>query len=273
VYVDVPGEVREVLVNPYAQVAAGEPILRLANVDLELAISRLEGEREQMAARLTSLHERAILDDNAAQLVAHTQEALAALGEQLQRKRTELQRLTILAPASGTLTPPAPRTAETDDARLLPNWSGHPLEVRNVGARLETGVTVGQIGDPSVTDVVLAIDETEIDFVRTGQIVDIVLDQLPGQRLRTTLATLSAEELAFAPRSLSAKHGGILATRTDAQGREIPLATTYQAGAPLENAGGRIIAGARGQARIYTGTETLGRRVWREACRTLAWDL
>jgi putative peptide zinc metalloprotease protein len=273
VYVDVAGEVREILAASNAPIVAGQPIMRLANLDLEIAISRLEGEREQLAARLASLHDRAILDDNAAQLVAHTEEALVALGEQLDRKRIELRRLTIVAPASGWLTPPAPRTPHTADARVLPSWSGHPLELRNVGARLETGVIVGQIGDPTAAEVVLAIDETEIDFVRPGQTVDIVLEQYPGERLETKLATLSAQELAIAPPSLSTKHGGSLATHTDAAGNQRPLSTTYQASAPLENPTGRIIAGARGQARIYTGTESLGRRAWREACRTLAWEL
>jgi putative peptide zinc metalloprotease protein len=155
----------------------------------------------------------------------------------------------------------------------LANWSGHPLELRNVGAFLASGVVVGEIGDPSALEAVLTIDEASLDFVRVGQAVDVGLDDLPGERLTTTLATLSAEQLDFAPAALSHKSGGELVTRTDARGRERPVATTYQAGAPIVNADGRLVAGARGKARIFAGYETLGTRLLREARRMLVWEM
>ena len=142
-----------------------------------------------------------------------------------------------------------------------------------VAVRLPTGTVVGTIGAPQSLEVTLIIDETEIDFVHVGQQVDIVLDELPGKRLTAQVATLSADELKIAPGNLSQKTGGNLATRTDQDGQERPLRTTYQASAPLDNAKGQIIAGARGTARIAAGQETLGRRLWRETYRTLAWEL
>jgi putative peptide zinc metalloprotease protein len=273
VYVDVEGKVREVLAEPFTPVAAGAPILRLENVDLELALARLEGERSQMATRLEALRERSLVDDEAAQLVAHTEEALAALEEQFARKTAETERLTIVAPAAGVLTPPAPRAAEERTSGRLAVWNGHPLELRNVGAHLETGTVVGHIGDAQALSVMLAIDETEIDFVRAGQRVDVVLDQLPGKRLTSQIATLSTNQLEVAPPALSSKHGGTLDTRTDRAGQERPLHTTYQASAPLVNSAGRIVAGTRGTARISAGSEALGTRLLREVRRTLAWEL
>src|SRR5690606_1969218 len=190
------------------------------------------------------------------------------------RKRQELARLTIVAPADGVLTPPPPRPGhESATTGRLAVWSGHPLEPRNVGAFLDTGVTLGQIADPAALEVVLLIDETEVDYVRPGQRVDVILDALPGQRLTTTLATLSAEELEIVPTSLSNKSGGPLPTRTDPQGYERPLNTTYQASAALENNDSRIVVGARGLARISAGYDTLGARIWRELARTIAWEL
>lgn len=273
VYVDVAGNVREVLAQPFGHVEPGQPILRLENIDLDLALARLEGERAQIATRLEAMRERALVDDDAAQRVADTEEALAALDEQLARKHIERQRLLIVAPAAGILTPPAPRASEERTSGRLAVWNGHPLEVRNVGAHLPTGTVVGTIGVPDALEVTLTIDETEVDFVRVGQQVDIVLDELPGKRLTAQVATLSADELKIASSSLSQKTGGSLETRTDRDGQERPVRTTYQASAPLENPQGQIVAGARGTARIAAGKETLGRRLWREACRTLAWEL
>jgi putative peptide zinc metalloprotease protein len=272
VYVDVPGELREVLAAPYTEVAAGQPIARLANVDLELELARLEGERAQTATRLEALRERSLVDDEAAQLVAHTEEALAGLDEQLAKKQTERERLLIVAPMSGILTPAAPRSEQEAEGRLAV-WHGHPLEVRNVGARLETGAAIGLIGDARELTAVLMIDETEIDFVQPGQHVDLLLDELPGQRIATRIDRVSADELQFAPPALSARHGGALQTKTDPEGRERPVATIYQASAALANDRGLVISGTRGTARIWAGKETLGRRLWREACRTLAWEL
>lgn len=273
VYVDVDGNVREILAAPYSQVEAGQPLLRLENIDLEIALAQLEGERSQMAARLEGLRERSLVDDEAAQLVAHTEEALAALDEQLARKDAERERLTIVAPTSGVLTPPAPRKAEERSTGRLAVWSGHPLELRNVGAHLPLGTVVGQIGDHDVVRATLVIDETDIDAVRVGQSATIVLDELPHTRFTTQIATISTDELKLAPSALSARHGGPLETKTDESGHERPVHTTYQAGATLSNRGDAIIAGARGTAKISAGTETLGRRLWRELARTLAWEL
>lgn len=274
VYVDVAGSVKEILAEPYAPVAAGTPLMRLENVELELSVARLESEAAAAATHLEALRERALVDDQAAELLAHGEEALAAIEEQLARKRQELARLTIVAPADGVLTPPPPRPGhESATTGRLAVWSGHPLELRNVGAFLDTGVTLGQIADPAALEVVLLIDETEVDYVRPGQRVDVILDALPGQRLTTTLATLSAEELEIVPTSLSNKSGGPLPTRTDPHGYERPLNTTYQASAALENNDSRIVVGARGLARISAGYETLGARIWRELARTIAWEL
>jgi putative peptide zinc metalloprotease protein len=273
VYVDVPGSVREILTPPFDSVTAGQPLVRLENIDLELAVARLDAEREQAAIHLESLRERSLVDDQAAELMAAAEESLAAFEEQLARKEADLRRLIIRAPASGVLAPAALRPAEQAERGVLANWSGHPLELRNVGAFLASGVVVGEIGDPSALEAVLTIDEASLDFVRVGQAVDVVLDELPGERLTTTLATLSAEQLDFAPAALSHKSGGELVTRTDARGRERPVATTYQAGAPIVNADGRLVAGARGKARIFAGYETLGTRLLREARRVLVWEM
>lgn len=272
VYVDVAGNVREVLAEPFSNVQLGQPLLRLENIDLELAVARLTAEREQMATRLEALRERAFVDDQAAEFLAHTEESLAALDEQLTRKQADLARLTIVAPAEGVLTPAVSVKPEQSRERLA-NWSGHPLEVRNVGAFLSTGVVVGQIGQPREVVAMLTVDEQDIDFVRTGLTVDVLLDELPGERLRTSLSTISSRELTIAPAALSRKTGGELETRTDKAGQERPAHTTYQASAPLANDAGRLIAGARGRARILVGNETLGQRCYREFCRTLAWDM
>lgn len=273
VYVDIAGNVREVLAEPFAPVEAGQPLLRLENVDLEIALARLAGEREQMATRLEALRERSLVDDEAAELVAHTEEALAALDEQLSRKETEWKRLTIVAPTAGVLTPPQPRAQQDRSSGRLAVWNGHPLEIRNVGAHLETGTVIGQIGIAGALTATIAIDEAEIDFVRVGQSVEIVLDELPTQRLTTQIATLSADELKISPLALTARHGGTLQTRTDSAGHERPINTTYQASGALVNPHGLIIAGARGTARISAGRETLGARLLREVRRTLAWEL
>jgi putative peptide zinc metalloprotease protein len=52
-----------------------------------------------------------------------------------------------------------------------------------------------------------------------------------------------------------------------------PLSTSYQAAAPLGDSAGRLQVGMQGQARIYTGWQPLGRRLYRFVTKTFNFDL
>ena len=105
VYVAVPGSLQKVLVRPGNKVAAGQTIASLENIDFRLAIARIEGERACLNSKLDGLRQRAFNDESALEEITHVKEAIAGLDKQLQRRRRDIKKLSIVAPVSGTLLP------------------------------------------------------------------------------------------------------------------------------------------------------------------------
>jgi putative peptide zinc metalloprotease protein len=273
VYVESPGHLRGIDVQPGDWVRAGQPLVRLENTDLQLAVARLEGESRQFQARLASFRRRALEEPEAALEITETQEAIASLEEQLAKRRLEIERLRITAPVAGTVLAPPTRPGAHDSDDQLASWSGSPLQRRNLRAYLEEGVGICRIGDPRRMNAILAVDQADLEFVHVGQRVDLILEQQPGRRYRTQLEHLSQLDMKVTPQSLSHKLGGSLQTRSDPRGGERPASPTYQAAAPLDGEQGWLFPGATGQARIHAGRLTIASRVWRYVCETFKLDV
>ena len=153
---------------------------------------------------------------------------------------------------------------------LLPSWSGHPLETRNVGAYLSEGVLVCRVVNPGQLEAVLAIDESQIEFVRPGQTADILLDQSPGNAIRAEIKETSTQDVRSAGRSAVAKHGSGLPTRSRASDPNQPIEPAYQASCHIDDPAGQIVVGGTGQARIFAGYQTLAYRFRRYIARTFS---
>ncbi len=97
--------------------------------------------------------------------------------------------------------------------------------------------------------------------------------QSPGELLESSIDLISPVEMNYVPRGLASRYGGDLLTTTDDQGRDVPQSTTYQVRVPLESIDGMVSNGATGVARIRTGSQTVGQRIWRMVCRTFRFDL
>ncbi|MCI0360760.1 MAG: HlyD family efflux transporter periplasmic adaptor subunit, partial [Planctomycetaceae bacterium] len=272
VYVDVPGQVRTVHVR-FGPVQPGQPIVELDDVDARLVEQRLAGQRDQLATRVESIRQRAHTDDQALLELTHVEEALNALEIQLARRRDELARLTVQASVAGMLVPPPSRAAPAGDATRLAAWSGRPLDVRNIGAHLEASTLLGQIVQPGQLEAILAVPQEEMDYVREGQRVEMLLHHLPGEKLAGQIDRIAAEELKAASNRLSTRGGGQLATRTTAEGYEKPLGVVYQASVPLDDESGRLVLGGTGIAKVHAGWQPLATRLWRSACRTFRFEM
>jgi putative peptide zinc metalloprotease protein len=137
-----------------------------------------------------------------------------------------------------------------------------------VGAYLESSTLLCRIAEPGRLEAIVAIDQDDLDFVQSGQSVDLFLTSQPGQRLSGHLEHIAEQNMEAASTRLAAKTGGELATRTDESGVERPLSVIYQASVPLDDPSGQIVIGATGSARIHAGYQPLWQRAWRAACRT-----
>ena len=272
VYVDVPGQIEEILVQPGNRVAAGQPLLKLRNLDLELATAQLQTQVDAQAAKVTVLRQRSLADESARGEVAQAEQSLGKLKEQLSQRQEQVGKLTILAPRSGVVIT-APRKPRDPQDDVLPSWHGHLLEDRNRGAIVAPSDLICLIGDPTKWEAILAIDGRDVDFVQPGQRVDLLPAQRPGSRIASQVAAVSQRELKSTPAALSVRSGGEVQSTTSYDGHERPTFVTYEASATFQDASARLANGGSGLARIHAGYQTPAARLWRELRRTFHFEM
>jgi putative peptide zinc metalloprotease protein len=274
VYVDVAGRLLGPSVEPGRQVAAGEVLARLENLELELEIARLEGRAAELAAELANLRRERFHGGSAGLRIPELQKSLAAVEELLVEKRAEFGKLTLVAPRAGLVLPP-PETPTPNETALgeLPTWSGLPTDRRNRGATLVEGAFLCHVGDPHAWQALVAVDQTDVELLRVGDAVDILLDELPEYPIAATIDEISRRELAESPRRLSNKAGGELATVTDKAGVERPQSATYQVRVVLYDPEAMLRIGLRGTAKMHVRPQPIASRLARWAMRTFHFDL
>ena len=280
IFVTVPGEMVDLRVKPGEQVGAGATLAQLKNLDVEIDIAKLKGERDQNEIRLRNLTSDMYRGGNrsAAGEIEPLQATLRSIKEQLADKLTDLNRLTLVSPVAGVVLPPPAEKKPTSEKQLSP-WTGTPLEERNRQAFLQEGTFFCQIGDPQKMEAQLVVEQSDIEYVRTafdkdvGPWVDLKLDELPLRNLHGRVTEVANEELRVSPRHLSNKNGGELATKTDETGVERPQTTSYQVRVPLDDPDGLLRIGYKGRARIHTRPQTLGHRLLRVIAQTFNFRL
>ncbi len=275
VYVHVPGRLDEVAVRPGDVVTAGQVLARMSNIDLDLEIARYQGQLAEQDAELDGLTGRLTFSDqeSAAVQIATVRKSREATQQMLERKLKDREQLTLRAERAGTVMPPTWRQSPADPQGRLASWSGVPLEPENVGAFLADGDLFCLIGDPQAMEAMLVIDQADRNLVQTEQRVEILLEELPGRRLETTIKEFDQKPLAQSPKNLSNKAGGDLPTETDASGVERPMYPSYPARALLDDRDGLLRIGLTGQAKIHAGHLTLGARLWRYLTQTFSFRL
>jgi len=184
VYVEVPGRLVQLAVEPGQQVKKGDLIMQLENLDLELTIAQLRGEQaalETELANLDSLMFQPSKAEEAAERYDTARKQLGGVTEQLAQKEADLARLQIVAPRDGTVIPP-PRTPERPDSggAELGGWTGSPLDERNLGASFSPQGQqnlICMIGDPNEWDATMIIDQNDSDLVKEGQEVKLMFEE------------------------------------------------------------------------------------------------
>lgn len=275
VYVEIPGTLREIHVRETQWVQAGEMLVTLSAPELEETIAQLEGEEKITQQRYYSRKQQAHYDESAEADLEAQLASWQAVRLQLEQRRRDLTQLQIKSPIDGHVTTASYREAEPQDYRgPLRNWHGHPIEPRNAGAYLAEGTIVCQVAPQNKTlEITLAIDQADIEFVASGNPVELLVSQQPGHLYRSTVDYISPVAMEFVPAALSSLNGGPIAASRDSRGPDVPLNPQYQVKVLLDQPAGLIPAGSTGVARVRTGYQTLGARLWRLACATFRFDL
>jgi putative peptide zinc metalloprotease protein len=272
IYVEVPGRVVEAGHRYGETVSPGTVLARLENHDIELAVEELTARRDRQRTELASLRREQFDNPSAALSIARTAKLLESLEEQLQEKLRDLARLTVTAERGGVLFPPA-ETPPTVDDENLSEWVGRPLDPANRGCTVRIGSLLGEIGDPHRWQAAVVLDQEDVEFVKLGDDVEVLLDALPEQVLRGRVDEIALGELRETPRRLSNKAGGELATKSDAAAAERPVSTSYLVRVQIDDPEGRLRIGWRGAARIHVAAKPLGVRLARQLSRTFHFNL
>jgi len=257
VYVEVPGTIEEVLVRPGQYVSKDQPLAKLINVDMELEVEKLFGRWQEAIAAADSLENQAHTDPNAGLRALLARQSTEALRQLYQKRGAELERLYIRAPVAGTILPPPEVPRKPADDGQLRDWSGTPLDAKNLGSTLPAGTLFCRIGDPTKMEAMLLVDQGDIEFIGEDQPVTLRLNDTPGRTWDATVREKSKTDAKIAPRQLSNKAGGDLATRTDDSGGERLRSAAYQVRVfPLDDDRGALRIALTGEAKIHVGTQT-----------------
>ncbi len=162
VFARVPGRLQEVVARPGNWVKSGDVLARLENVDLEVAVASLQGEKSRLEAQLETLNRRRFVDERVAMQIPTVKEMLANVEDQLKEKKLDLGRLDITAPISGRVFQPPYRPLRNNEDGRLPGWSGFPFDRQNQGAHVAERDQLCQIGDPKNFDAILVIDQNDM---------------------------------------------------------------------------------------------------------------
>jgi putative peptide zinc metalloprotease protein len=196
IYVEAPGTLEQIHVQPGMALRKGEPIVTLANIDMRLTLEKLRGERRLRETRLLSVQQRALAgDERAAAEIETLRESLRMIEQQIEQVEHDTRRLKVVAPRDGRLIPVAPRPETPADTGQLAAWNGSALEPRNAGSFLQTGTPICQVGDPTRLRVVLAIDQRDFPFIEPGQTVQLLLPGRSGTTIEGTIDRVSHDPM------------------------------------------------------------------------------
>ncbi|HEX3599112.1 MAG TPA: HlyD family efflux transporter periplasmic adaptor subunit [Lacipirellulaceae bacterium] len=266
VYATVDGTLESML-PAGSTVVRGDTIGTLANAEMGLELTRLEGELSERRMKVEHLERLRGIDHEANDQLPTARTALADSERRLEERRSEAKRLTLTAPTDGVVisAPRVPKAASKEGR--LPKWSGSLLEPETHGAHVEPGTLACLVGDPHQLAAVLFVDDANVKFLQPGQRAKLRIKQLPGQVIAGEVVEVSRHETKDEDRAK--------AMRADLSPLVAGLVAPGQEGAHYEvrvklddGAAAGLVIGGRGDAKVATERITLGRRLVRYLAQT-----
>jgi putative peptide zinc metalloprotease protein len=274
IYAEVPGRLDSLRVRPGDHVDAEMTLVTLKNYDLQREVKELEGQLVDAETEMLNIQSQSRYDRKAVQQLQPLMQRIFALKNELKEKRSKLSHLDVRSPIAGTVMAPPAKSAKGKPDGRLAGWSGTPFEAKNADAFFLPSELLCLVGDPRDMEAVLVIDQSDIDFVHTGDPVSIRLDAYPSHTLVSKIEQISNDKLEVCPPSLSVQGGGEIDTRADATGVQRPISTQYQARTGALDADAmKLEMGFRGRGKISAKWQSLGFRLYRYVAKTFHFEL
>ena len=273
VYVSTPGKLDEIRAREGDVVEKGDVLAVLSNTQLADELRQFETE---LATERKRLHAFAQARDTARVVIL--EQKINGLEKRIADTKQRLAELTIEAPITGVIVaPPKKREPSPGDSETtLPQWSGTPIDQKNLGAFLQEGTQLLVIAPRDTSgqiEATLLVDQADRNDIYVGQAVELRFEHLPDEILESTVEDFAARHVEFAPPALSGKYGGPLPTVADSQGRERLTSNAYQATVLLEEKEHRMLPGMRGIARLDAANRSAAEWIWRYLRQTFYFRL
>ena len=263
VYVTVPGQLASA--GSQSSVQSGDVLVRLENPEIEFEVTKMEGRLRRLRTELRNLKRQQSDAPSVVQRIPPVEESIIGLEQRLHQLQKDRDLLSVKSPADGVVIgmhsgPPLPDVTDG-----LPRQQGSLFSDRNLGAWVERGDLVCQIGQPDDFEVVLIVEQAAIDKVAIGQSVRVRLDEYPAATLNGEVSDVSSAALDSVPPEVSARCGGLIQTQPAPSGAPQPSTRSSQVVSTFSKQlpDVRLTAGMRGRARIRLNDESIGGRMIR----------
>ncbi len=254
---------KEIDVRPGQFVKRDQKLGLLENMNLRFELADYNGKVRERKQELETLKLLQFDKDDAALKIKPIQEALAATQAILEKKQKVFDDLILRAPIDGVVVSPAWKVRQELPDDQLPTWWGSTLDPENLDATLEPGTVFCSVGDPKYLEAVIVVNQTKTAFLKTGQRVELMLNEFPGKIFEGTIHEIDEQSVDALDVQLATRAGGEVPTMTQRDGTEKPNSSSYRVRMPLDNPDLSIKVGMTGSAKIHVAPQTLGMRAWR----------
>jgi putative peptide zinc metalloprotease protein len=201
VYVTNGGRIAETIQNG-TDVKAGQVLASLVNESVLFELIEARGECEQLEVRLSGLRRQRAANPEAGLQIPVVERSLDEAQKERDLRELVAGQLVLHSPHDGRVFAVGERAAPELDDREPSYWFGTPLDSANVGAWLQEGTKICVVGDASAREAVLFVPQQDIELIRRGQRVNLLLDDHAGGEVRGRVSELAASPSEAIPREL-----------------------------------------------------------------------
>lgn len=238
-------------------VKAGQVVATLVNESVELELLKARGHAEQLEVQLDGLKKRRLTSREAGLQIPVVERSLAEANKERRLREDLAGQLVLSAPHDGRVFAVGKRVDSNAGAREPEYWLGTPLDSGNVGAWLEEGTKVCVIGNPKTREAVLFVSQLEIELIRKGQRVHLLLDDHAYGEVRGRVTELAASPSRGIPEEL--QRSG----RIDIPDLELEYTPFYEVRVVLEPTASPLPVRLTGRARVDVQNASFFHRIAR----------
>lgn len=260
--------------RPGDHVQENEVIAQLKSLQLEMELLNSVSTRDISSLNLKQAKLTATEDPKAERELSTREAELAKADEQVEVTQSRIEHLDIVARRDGWIIEPPSKEDQVKkyDEEQLSSWHGSPFSPQNTDAYYAENDLLCYVADPTKMEAVMIVDQTDVELLKLGDDVEMMLDSARLNSIHGTIERISKTQIKEAPQSLASQAGGGLDTIADPTGKLRPVSTSYQARVPIENPHVPLRVGYRGRAKIYLEWKSLGWRLARYLNKTFKFE-